>query len=94
MGSCLLELPHINGKLSPHPDKLRGISSELPDTAVVCLEGIDGIGPQFVYSVHISYEHIRVLVIFGGDILPYSSRQRYWVCPSKGEEENVTVNIY
>lgn len=71
MGSCLLELSHINRKLSPHPDKLGRISCQLPDAAGMCLEGVDGLCPQFVYSIHVSYEHIRMLVIFGRDILSY-----------------------
>ena len=65
MGSCLLQLTHINRKFAPHPNKLRRISCELPDTAGMWFEGIDGIHPHLVYGVHISYEHIRVLVIFG-----------------------------
>ena len=70
-GSCLLQLTYIDRELSPHPDKLRRISCQLPDATGMRLESVDGVRPQLVYGFHISYEHIRVLVIFSRDVLPY-----------------------
>ena len=65
---------HINGELSPHPDKLGRIGRQLLYATDMRLEGIDGVSPQLIDSFQIPHKHIRVLIILGRDILPDRGR--------------------
>ena len=55
-------------------------------------QGIDRVGPDLVYGIEVCLEHIRVLIIFGGDVLLDSSGHGDSIGPSKGEEEDIPGN--
>lgn len=67
---------YINRKLARYPDKLGGVGLQLLDAAGVGLADVGSISTEGVDDIEVMTEHIRVLVIFLGDILADGGRQR------------------
>lgn len=54
------------------------------------LSHIDRISPQRINNLKVLLEHIRVLVIFAGDVLLYCCRELNVVRFTEWEEEDIT----
>jgi hypothetical protein len=60
---------HIYGELGAHPGELPRVRRDLLDATGMGLADLDGISPQRIDDLQVLLEHIRVLVILGGDVL-------------------------
>jgi len=68
--------PYIYGEFAPYPNQLSSIGLELLDSAGMRFPHVDGIAPGAVNDLEVMLEHIRVLIIFLGDVLADRARQR------------------
>lgn len=80
---------YIYREFTPHPRKLPRIRSYLPDAARMRLPHIHSISPQSIDDLQVLLEHIRVLVIFGGDVLLDGSGKGEAVGLAEGQEEDI-----
>ena len=67
---------YIDRKLARHPNELPRVDLELLDTALVGFSNVDGIATEIFNNLNVMPKHIRVLVIFGRDVLSYRGRER------------------
>jgi len=59
---------HVYGELPAHPGELGGIRSNLLDATGMGFADMHGIPPQGIDDAEVLLEHVRMLVIFVGDV--------------------------
>ena len=84
---------HIDRKLAAYPSQLAGVSLKLLDPARVRFANVDGVSTKGINDLEVVLEHIRVLIIFGVDILPYCRGKRQLGRLAKREVEKVSNTL-
>jgi hypothetical protein len=80
---------NIYGELSANPNKLTRVRLQLLNSARMRLSNVDGITTKCIDDLEVVPKHVRVLVIFGVDVLPYCRGERELGRLAKREVENV-----
>lgn len=70
------ESAYIDWELARDPDKLGGVGLQLLDTARMGFANVCCISTEGVDDLEVMTEHIRMLIIFLGDVLADGGRQR------------------
>lgn len=82
---------YIDGEFSADPHQLGSVRLQLAYAAVVRLDGMDGTGAQRIDGFQVAGEHVRVLVIFAGDVLLDGIGERDGVGAAEGQVEDVAA---
>ena len=69
-------MSYIYREFAAYPHELSSVGLELLDSASMRLPDIDSVAPGIVNDLEVMLEHIRVLIIFLGDVLADRARQR------------------
>ena len=96
--SCLAERTashraktYIGREFGPHPHQLSCVQQQLANAAAVGLESVDGGMAQLVYGLEVLCEHVRMLVVLGGDVLLDGRAKGDMVCLAKWQLQDVAV---
>lgn len=80
---------HVDWKLAAYPHELSRIHLELLDPAQMRLSHIGGVSSQRVNHLQVVLEHVRVLVIFGVDVLANRRRERELQRPAERDAQDI-----
>ncbi len=80
---------YIYWELPAHPNELGSVCLQLLDAAGMGVARVDGFAAQSVDDIEVMTEHVRVLVIFLGDVLADGRCERDLGRLAEGERYDV-----
>lgn len=87
-------MTYINRELAANPDELRRVRLKLLDAAGMRLADIHGVSTQGVDDLEVMTEHVGVLVILLGDVLPDRAREGDLRRLAEGDRELVGLRAW